>query len=276
MKGVKIPMENKNKISISLPVFITIIVVGAVIILGLIFCLIFTNFINKTDKTDNNDRPYIESVVNPSVSDKEDSKKPSTDSKDENTTVEDTKTEETKPENTTVEPTTTPDDSTSSTIVGKASTQANPLKIGEWGIASKYNSGDYVDVPVKVTNVTRGNEAVTKIKAYCDKSSVYKYTEPKEGMEWAVIDYTVDLTNVEGYSFGKSMRVTSKIKGTGDNSSIRYNGKTYILTTMDMSETYSKENIANGSFAVSLPIGCTEYTIAMGEYNKTNAFFAGK
>ena len=263
-------MENKNKVTISLPLFISLLVGAAVIILVLVFCLIFTNFINIKDN-DKDDKPYIESVVSPSNSDKEDSKKPSTDSIKENTTVENTTAEDTA-----AQPTTTPDNSTSATIEGKASTQANPLKIGEWGIASKYSSGEYVDIPVKVTNVTRGSEAVAKIKAYCDNSSVYKYTEPKEGMEWAVIDYTVDLTNLTALYSGKPAKISSKIRGTGDNSSIRYNGKTYILTTMDMSESYSKEDIANGSFAVSLPIGCTEYTIAMGEYSHTNAFFAGK
>ena len=31
-------------------------------------------------------------------------------------------------------------------------------------------------------------------------SSIYKYEDAKEDMEWAVIDYTVDLTDIKSYS----------------------------------------------------------------------------
>ena len=47
------------------------------------------------------------------------------------------------------------------------------------------------------------------------------------------------------------------------NSYIHYNWYSYILITKDISENYSKEDIANGAFSVSLPIGCIEYTIVL-------------
>lgn len=167
--------------------------------------------------------------------------------------------------------------SDTNSIVTKTSSKSNPISIGEWGLASKYSSSQYIDVPVKVTDVTRGSVAEQKVKDYCNNSSsIYKYTDAKEGMEWAVIEYTVDLTNIEGYSMGKSIKVDSKITGTGDNTSIKYNGNIYIVSTMSMTTGYSTENIATGYFAVQLPIGCTEYLIALGSSSHTQAFFAGK
>ena len=57
----------------------------------------------------------------------------------------------------------------------RAATLENPLKLGEWGLASKYVSKylsskyenqNYVDVPVRVTKVTRGAEAETMVKEW--------------------------------------------------------------------------------------------------------------
>ena len=80
----------------------------------------------------------------------------------------------------------------------KASSKQEPLSIGEWGIASKYVSGGYVDVPAKVINVTRGEPAAQELKEYLDSgSSIYAYSEPKNGMEWAVVEYSIDLTQME-------------------------------------------------------------------------------
>lgn len=158
--------------------------------------------------------------------------------------------------------------------VGKASTKASPLSLNEWGIASQYSSGSYIDIPTRVTKVTRGANAAKEVKAYCDSgSSIYKYSEPKQGMEWAVIDYDVDLTKV---SNDTSARLYSSVAGTGNNTSIKYNGTTYITTTMGMTSEYDKGKIVNSKFAVQLPIGCSDYIIVLGSLDHTQAFFKGK
>lgn len=157
--------------------------------------------------------------------------------------------------------------------VGKASTKASPLSLNEWGIASQYSSGSYIDIPTRVTKVTRGANAAKEVKAYCDSgSSIYKYSEPKQGMEWAVIDYDVDLTKV---SNDTSARLYSSVAGTGNNTSIKYNGTTYITTTMGMTSEYDKGKIVNSKFAVQLPIGCSDYIIVLGSLDHTQAFFKG-
>ncbi len=163
---------------------------------------------------------------------------------------------------------------TTNNTTGKTSSKSSPLSIGEWGIASQYKSGGYIKVPARVTKVTRGAAAAQEVKAYCTSgSSIYKYQDAKEGMEWAVIEYDVDLTNV---SSDTSIRLDSKITGTGDNTSIKYNGTTYIVSTMNMTSGYTNSKVANAKFAVQLPVGCSDYNIVLGSSSSTQAFFKGK
>ena len=168
----------------------------------------------------------------------------------------------------------------------KESTKDSPLKINEWGLAAKYVSKylseqyadtSYIDVPVRVTNVTRGEEAVTEIKAWCDTQSFYKYQDPKANTEWAVFDYEVDLSNVtfdEG-TIGTDTKISSSVKGL-DGGSIKYNDITYILSTTDISgNEYKKEpGVYKGKFIVMLPEGCTEYLVKLGDsYNGAESYF---
>lgn len=268
-------MEN-NKITLSLTTVIVICVVIVALVFGIAGLLVYFNMVDTNNISASQTTETLEEIedvkeVEVSTNVKEDttiSNNSSTvsDSDDSNVSSNESTTTTNKENSNTAESSTTT----------KTSSKQNPLSIGEWGLASKYFSGEYTDVPIKVTNITRGNAATQLIKNYCNEHTIYKYSEPKDGLEWAVIDYTVDLTKVEAKSYGRSIQVDSKIRGTGDNTSVKYNGYTYILTTKDMSESSTKDNIANGSFAVQLPIGCTEYVIVMGSSSHTQAFFAGK
>lgn len=165
--------------------------------------------------------------------------------------------------------------STNDNITFNESSKQEPLDIGEWGVASKYISGGYVDVPVRVTNVTRGNNAAEELRNYLDSgTSIYKYSEPKENMEWAIIEYDIDMTKLEKDS---TVKMDTKITGTGDNTSVKYKGVTYILSTINMtSNKYTKGGIESCKFAVQLPIGCVDYLIVLGTSSNTQAFFYGK
>lgn len=165
--------------------------------------------------------------------------------------------------------------STNDNITSNESSKQEPLDIGEWGVASKYISGGYVDVPVRVTNVTRGNNAAEELRNYLNGgTSIYKYSEPKENMEWAVIEYDIDMTKLEKDS---TVKMDTKITGTGDNTSVKYKGVTYILSTINMTPNkYTKGGIESCKFAVQLPIGCIDYLIVLGTSSNTQAFFKGK
>lgn len=252
-------MEN-NKITISLNTVIIISIIIGALILGLISSFFIYGKINNKDNnsviSDNKqneslfDTNYNDVIVN-------NDDKAETNNNSANTSIN-------KNEGT-----------TSSSVTGKSSSKQNPLAIGEWGISSRYLSGEYVDVPARVTNVTRGSSAVQEVKQYLTSgSSIYKYEDAKEGMEWAVIEYNIDLTQIEKETTAK---LDAKITGTGDNTSIKYNGSTYIVSTVNMTpNNYTKGNIETCKFAVQLPIGCTDYLIVLGSSSGSQAFFAGK
>lgn len=170
-------------------------------------------------------------------------------------------------------PSTTPSNEKIGTL--KDSSADEPLKINEWGKVSKYLSSSkeydtnrYNEVGVRVTKVTRGTEAETIVKNWFDSQKYYKYTEPKNTTEWVVIDYQVDLSKVtydEG-TIGNSIKVDSYIKGL-DGKTLRYNDITYFISTKDISDSsYTKEpGVYNGQFIATIPEGCTDYLVVLGQ-----------
>lgn len=263
-------MEN-NKISISLNTVIIIAVIIGALILGLISFFIYNKMNTESNNSviadnnkqsesllDNNDDDVI--INNDDKEDTNNNSQVSNNS--ENTSSNEN---EENPSSS----------STSNSATGKPSSKQSPLAIGEWGISSRYLSGEYVDVPAKVTNVTRGSSAAQEVKQYLTSgSSIYKYEDAKEGMEWAVIEYSIDLTQFEKETTAK---LDSKVTGTGDNTSIKYNGMTYIVSTVNMTpNNYTKGSIETCKFAVQLPIGCTDYLIVLGSSSGSQAYFTGK
>lgn len=168
----------------------------------------------------------------------------------------------------------------------KVSTKEEPLKLGEWGLASKYVSEKlseeykdtkYTDVPVRVTKVTRGEEATSIVKKWFDNQKLYKYEDPKAYTEWAVIDYQVDLSKLtfdEG-TIGTAKTVDSDVKGM-DGLGIKYNDISYIVSTKDITDRdYVKEpGVYDCQFIVTIPQGCTDYLVKLGNsYNGSESFF---
>lgn len=263
-----------NKISISLNTVIIIAVIIGALILGLISFFIYDNM-NKEENNsiiaENDNNKQNESIVEDNNNNDDDE-----DITDNNSQIIDNS-QNTSDKNEDEETTNSskPNQTTTNSATGKPSSKQSPLAIGEWGISSRYLSGEYVDVPAKVTNVTRGSSAAQEVKQYLTSgSSIYKYEDAKEGMEWAVIEYSIDLTQVEKETTAK---LDTKVTGTGDNTSIKYNGMTYILSTVNMTPNkYTKGSIETCKFAVQLPIGCTDYLIVLGSSSGSQAFFNGK
>lgn len=183
---------------------------------------------------------------------------------------------------------TAPSKSNSSSKDAKASTKESPLAIGEWGLANKYAGKyldeeyadkTYIDVPVRVTKVSRGDKIINDLKKLLAEKN-YKYEDPKSSqLEWAIVEYEVDLTNVKfGGSLGTTIKIDSDIKGT-DGGSVKYDGITYILSTRDMSSSdYVKEpGVYKGKFVTQLPKNCSDYLIKLGNsYNGAESYFKGE
>lgn len=267
-------MEN-NKISISLNTVIIIAIIIGALILGLISFFIYDKMNTESNNSviSDNDNKQSESLLDNNDDDNDDVIINNDDKEETNTNSQVPNNSENTSSNENEENTSS--SSTSNSATGKSSSKQNPLAIGEWGISSRYLSGEYVDVPAKVTNVTRGSSAAQEVKQYLTSgSSIYKYEDAKEGMEWAVIEYSIDLTKFEKETTAK---LDSKVTGTRDNTSIKYNGTTYIVSTVNMTPNkYTKGSIETCKFAVQLPIGCTDYLIVLGSSSGSQAYFTGK
>ena len=179
--------------------------------------------------------------------------------------------------------------SSSSSKDAKVASKDSPLEIKEWGLASKYAGKyldeeyadkTYIDVPVRVTKVSRGDKVIDNVKTLLQEHH-YKYQEPKSSqLEWVIVDYEVDLTNVKfGGSLGTNIKIDSSVKGT-DGSSVKHDGITYILTTVDVSDSkYVKEpGVYSGKFITQLPKGCKDYLIKLGNsyQNGAESYFKGE
>lgn len=161
----------------------------------------------------------------------------------------------------------------------KTSTKEAPLTKDEWGTAAKYSTEtkEYENVNVKVTNFTRGEDAKKVVQEYMTSgSSIYKYQDPKEGLEWLVIDYDVDFADYTMSSVGANGDVSGKVEGL-TSSSIKYNGVTYITSTIFIGpRDYVKTKNTSGRLATQVPIGCSDYIVTFGAYNETKAYFKGE
>lgn len=248
--------EKKGKLSTATIVVIFVSVVA--IVFALVGLAIFLILIANKEKENGRYDSYITDYYNTF-----DTEKNNTNTKISNTSASN-ETEEKNNENNNV------------SSNGKESSLESLLSVGEWGTASKYSSSDKKDkeLNVKITNIRRGENIENEVKNWFNTSgTIYKYPELKEGMEWAVIDYTVDFSE-----FGESstMKVNSEIAGL-DGHSIKYDNKIYVVSTVDMSGKDSVESgIASGRFCTQLPIGCKDYIIIMGNDDSTRAYFKGK
>ena len=181
---------------------------------------------------------------------------------------------------------TTTNTNTSVNTTAKASTKEAPLKINQWGLAAKYVSKyvsaeytdkSYIDVPVRITKLTRGDEATQIIKDWCDTQTFYKYQDPKTSTEWAVFEYEVDLNGVkfDADTLGTDTKISSGIKGL-DGLTVKYNDISYSLITTDISGSDYKKapGIYKGRFIVMLPQGCKDYLVKLGDsYNGSESYF---
>ena len=232
---------------------------------------------NSINNTLNNMTNTVNEVNNVANSIKENVKNTDT-TKTNTTNTNTTNTDSTNATNTTTN--STSNTTKSVAVEAKESTKENPISVGTWGIASKYNSetSNREKVYVKATKTIRGEDAKNAVKEFTDKSSFYKYTEPNEGLEWVVVDYDMDFSDFKISKIGVEPRLSVSITGTGNNSAVKYKGVTYfmIMTTNIGSSSYVKTTNAQGRIAFQMPIGCSDYIMKFGDSSGDIAFIKGE
>ena len=146
------------------------------------------------------------------------------------------------------------------------------LKMGEWGIASKYSSKneEYENVNVTVKKIIRGQEAEKIVKEYTKNNEYFVYKETPEEMDCVVVEYEIDLGNYTKGNNGANSDIQTRIKGYGENENIVIGNKTYEINTQDISDReYTNSEQTSGKFVTQIPKECEKYVIVFGneEYN---------
>ncbi|SHJ26189.1 hypothetical protein SAMN02745163_01596 [Clostridium cavendishii DSM 21758] len=207
---------------------------------------------------------------------------------DKNSTVEDSskKEETTKKE----EPTKKEESTKTQSTAGKSneakpSTLKAPLEIGQTGIASKIAAKDpnLHNSNVSLTNIIRGEEAKKLVDEFNSNHRAVQIAPLESSqLEYAVAEY--DITIPEDFPHdidGPGIEISSEINGL-DGEGLVYDGVLYVNTTCDISPKGSenvvlKPNVpGKGRFAFTIPKGCTNYLVLLGEFDGTKAYFKGK
>lgn len=146
------------------------------------------------------------------------------------------------------------------------------LKIGEWGIASKYSSKkeEYENVNVTVKQIIRGEDAERVVKEYTQNNKYFTYQETQEGMDCLVVEYEIIFGNYTKGNNGANSDIQTRIKGYGENENIVIGNKTYETKTQDISNReYTNSEQISGKFVTQIPKECEKYVIVFGneDYN---------
>lgn len=152
-----------------------------------------------------------------------------------------------------------------------------PLALETWGSCGKYcvATDSYEAVPVRITEIVRGDEASAKIKTFMQENNGYDYTEPEDGKEWVVALYEINLNDFTVDEAGTDKSVTVRVCGT-DGGNLVLDDTEYYTTVLTLTDsTYVYIGTAEGMAAFMLPKGLTDYTVVFGEYNEQCAYFSG-
>lgn len=169
----------------------------------------------------------------------------------------------------------------SSSSVANKSDIKNPLKKGTNGNASIYfaSSKKYMDVPIKLIDITRGEKAKTTVDKYNKDAVVQLDLSDKPTLEYAVASF--EITIPKDYpvpKHGMYPNPTVEIKGL-DGNSVKHDGVIYILSTVNTSPR-SKSIQAGESMIIDIaygvPKGCSDYVLKIGNLNQTLVYFKGE
>ena len=116
-------------------------------------------------------------------------------------------------------------------IKSMSSSLSTPLELNAWGSASKYSTAEqkYYDVPVRITNLIRGDKADNDVRTFTNGSDEYTYRKPDKGEEWIVAEYELCLDGFPLDEGGTDCSVVSFVMGN-DGEYVKSNGKDTILS----------------------------------------------
>lgn len=158
------------------------------------------------------------------------------------------------------------------------SSAAQPLDTDKWGVCGKYcvKTSKYEDVPVKITEILRGENAKKEIKALIQKNIGYEYKDAEDGKEWVAVKYELWLDEFPVDKAGTDKSVTAEITGSNGGTLTLGENKYYTTAVTLTDDEYVYGGTVEGLVVFTLPEKLTDYTVVLGEYNEARAYFLGK
>lgn len=151
----------------------------------------------------------------------------------------------------------------------------SPLEVGEWGTAAKLclKDGVYVDVPVRLVSLRRGNGVNEEVKKKMEGSHFTYYFEPQDNEEYVLAEYEICLDGFPVKEGGTLCDITTFITGS-DGQAIKLKNGSYwgaSASCLD-NETYFYEGVVHSEIAWRIPKEVKEYILTFGEYGENQAF----
>lgn len=157
--------------------------------------------------------------------------------------------------------------------IGSTSSITNPLGIGSYGVASKYNAvvSDYKNVDVTIKEVFSNSLEI--VDSYNNENPDNMIVK-KDGFKYVVLEYEVIFYDFETESFGEDVLLDVEVLNVDGSSFIINDVKQFI----DIYVLSSDTGVVNGGsgcvkIAFAIPDNITSYLVKFGTLEHTIAYY---
>lgn len=157
--------------------------------------------------------------------------------------------------------------------VGLSSSVDNPLNVGDYGLASKYNVylGRYKDVDVKLNKIYEDSEEI--VNKY-NLSNPDKKISKQNGFKYVVLDYEVTFFDFQTESFGDNVRLDIEVVDTKNNNFVVDKVKQVIEVHILKEDLGIVDGgIGTVKVAFAIPSNVDSYLVKFGTYDHTIAYY---
>ena len=159
------------------------------------------------------------------------------------------------------------------TSIGKSSSASEPLTVGEYGVASKYNAilEEYKDVDVAIKTIYDNPDEI--IENY-NLENPDKAISKDDGYKYVVLDYEVIFFDFDTESFGDDVILDVEITDTSDNNLV-INGVKQLINVYVLDNDKGVMDGGKGivQIAFAIPSSVTNYFVKFGTYDHTIAYY---
>ena len=144
-------------------------------------------------------------------------------------------------------------------------------------IISKYNPNikKSQDVKVKIDKILRGEDADIILNKYNNKASYAVDIQKKDEEESLLVEYDIDFMDFDMADIGASKDILAKLCQDDKKEYIEYNDNIYSpLIECINNDEFTNEKKVKGKFVTTIPKGCTDYKIKIGDGEHV-AYFEG-